>query len=132
MKVAIPVWNGYVSNVFDFAHQLWLVEIDEDRQVSRLEVPLSSETLPQRAGILKKLGADVLICGAISRPLAQMVTAYRIELLPFVTGRVEEVLQAYLTGQLGQARFAMPCWWSGARKAFRRGRHCYRRGRSRP
>lgn len=119
MKVAIPVWNGLVSSVFDFAHRLLLVDIENGREINRSEVDLKAESLPQRAGSLKNLGVDVLICGAISRALADMIVASGVQVLPFVTGRVADVLQAYITGQLVQPRFAMPGFWPGARKGFR-------------
>jgi predicted Fe-Mo cluster-binding NifX family protein len=119
MKIAIPIWNGFVSSVFDFAHRLLLVDIENGREVNRCEVDLKAESLPQRAGSLKNLGVDVLVCGAISRSLADMVAASGIQVLPFVTGRVSEVLQAYTTGQLVQPQFAMPGFWPGARKGFR-------------
>jgi len=122
MKIAIPVWNGNVSNVFDFAHRLLLLDIENDKEANRSEVALDSPTLPQRAGQLKSLGVDVLVCGAISRALACMITASGIEVLAFVTGRVDDVLQAYLTGQLLKPDFTMPGCWPGARKGFGRGR----------
>jgi len=132
MKVAIPVWNNYVSTAFDFAGRLLLVEIDNGQEIGRAEVPFDAEAIPQKALALKSLGADVLICGAISRALAQMVTASGIQVLPFVTGRIDDVLQAYLTGRLAQPQFAMPGCWPGARNGFRRcGRWCRRR-RGRP
>jgi predicted Fe-Mo cluster-binding NifX family protein len=118
MKIAMPVWNGFVSSVFDFSHRLLLVDIENGREVSRREVDLKAESLPQRAGSLKNLGVDVLVCGAISRSLADMVAASGIQVLPFVTGRVSDVLQAYITGQLVQPQFAMPGFWPGARKGF--------------
>ena len=131
MKIAIPVWNGFVSSVFDFAHRLLLVDIENGREVNRSEVDLKAESLPQRAGSLKNLGVDVLICGAISRALADMIAASGVQVLPFVTGRVAEVLQAYITGQLVQPQFAMPGFWPGARKGFRgwRQRQRWRGGR---
>jgi predicted Fe-Mo cluster-binding NifX family protein len=119
MKIAIPIWNGFISSVFDFAHRLLLVDIENAKVVNRSEVDLKAESLPQRAGSLKNLGVDVLICGAISRALADMVAASGIQVLPFVTGRVAEVLQAYMTGQLVRPQFAMPGFWPGARKGFR-------------
>jgi len=129
MKIAIPVWNGNLSNVFDFAGRLLLVEIENAREVSRSEVPLQAESLPERAGRLKQLGVNVLLCGAISRALANMVTESGIQVLPYVTGRVDDVLQAYLTGQLVQPQFTMPGYWPGARKSFRRWRRgCRWRG----
>jgi predicted Fe-Mo cluster-binding NifX family protein len=121
MKIAIPVWNGFVSNVFDFAHRILLVDIENAKMVNRSEVDLKTESLPQRASNLKNLGVDVLICGAISRALANMVMASRIQVLPYVTGKVDDVLQAYLTGQLVHPQFTMPGYWPGARRGFGRG-----------
>jgi len=121
MKIAIPVYNGNVSNVFDFAHRLLVVDIENGREINQSEVALESQSLPQRVGQLKSLGANVLVCGAISRVLAQMVTASGILVLPYVTGRIDDVLQAYLNGQLVQPQFTMPGCWPGARKGFGRG-----------
>jgi len=127
MKIAIPEWNDSVSNVFDFANKLLLVEIKNGKETNRSEIPLESHSLPQRAGQLKDLGADVLVCGAISRALAQMVAASGIQLLPYVTGRIDDVLQAYLAGRLVKPQFTMPGCWPGARKGFGRKRRGYRR-----
>ena len=118
MKIAIPIYNDSVSNVFDFAHRLLLVKIENGKEANRSEVALESQLLPQRASQLRSLGVDVLVCGAISRVLANMVTASGIQLLPYVTGRVNDVLQAYLNGQLVQPQFTMPGCWPGARKGF--------------
>jgi len=126
MKIAIPVWEDSVSNAFDFAHRLLLVEIQNNKEVNRLEVPLEVHSLPQRAGQLKSLGVDVLICGAISQALANMVTASGIQVLPYVTGRVDDILQGYLTGQLVQPQFTMPGYWPGARRGFGRWRGGHR------
>lgn len=131
MKVAIPIWNGSVSSVFDFAHKLLLLDIENGREINRLEISLSPESVPQRAGRLKDLGVNVLVCGAISQALANMVTASGIQVLPYVTGRFDDILQAYLTGQLILPQFTMPGYWTGARRGFgRRRRGCrWRSGR---
>ncbi len=129
MKIAVPIWNGFVSSVFDFAHKLLLVDIENAKVVNQFEVALESQLLPQRTGNLKNLGVDVLICGAISQALANMVTASGIQVLPYVTGEVDNVLQAYLTGQLVQPQFTMPGYWPGARRGFGRWRRgCRWRG----
>ena len=122
-KIAIPEWQGQVSTVFDFAGKLLLIDIDGQKEINRSQIDLPNEPMPQRVVRLKNLGANVLICGAISRPLAFMITGLGIEVLPYVTGRIDEVLSAYLTGQLAQERFSMPGCKAAARKAFRgRGR----------
>ena len=71
--------------------------------------------------IIVKLGVEVLICGAISRPLAEMITDSGIRLIPFLSGDVEEVIQAFLAGNLPNSAFLMPgC--CGRRRRFRSGR----------
>jgi len=128
MKIAIPIWNGYVSSAFDFAHRLLLLEIQNGSETKRSEISLDPESITQRAARLKTLGADVLICGAISRSLASMVTASGIKVLPYTVGPVDEVIKAYLTDKLAQPQYVLPGFWPGARKGFRRGYQC-RRGR---
>ncbi len=120
MKIAIPICNDCVSNVFDFAANILLVDIEDGRETSRCEIPLQSQLLLQRADQLKSLEVDVLVCGAISRALANMVITCGIEVLPYVTGRIDDVLKAYLTNQLVNPQFAMPGCWPGARKGFGR------------
>lgn len=128
-KIAIPVWQGQVSTVFDFARDLLLIEIDGQREIDRSQTDLPEEPIQQRAARLKNLGADVLICGAISRPLAFMITGSGIEVLPYVTGCIDEVLNAYLAGQLAKQQFLMPGCKAGARKGFRGRGHGHGRGR---
>lgn len=126
MKVAIPIWNSCVSSAFDFAHRLLLVDIQDNSETSRSEIPLNPEPIPQRAAHLKTLGVDVLICGAISRSLASLVETSGIQVLPYVVGPADEILKAYLVGQLAQPRFVLPGFWPGSRKGFRRARRRHR------
>ena len=128
MKVAVPLWNGCVSNVFDFAHRLLLVDIEHGKEVNRSEIALEGKWLPQRAIQLKNLGIDVLVCGAISQELANMIVSAGIEILPFVTGNIENVLAAYMAGQLTRSEFSMPGCRPGLRKGFGQRQGCRWRG----
>lgn len=134
-KIAIPEWQGQVSTVFDFAGKLLLIEIDGQKETSRTENLLPDEPMPQRVARLKNFSVDVLICGAISRPMAFMIFGSGIEVLPDISGRIDEVLNAYLAGRLTEQRFSMPGCKSRDRKGFRgRGRgqgrgRGWRRGR---
>lgn len=108
MKAAISIWDNRVSPVFDTARKLLLVEIENGQEVSRCEVTLA-ETWPlARVARLKELGVSVLLCGAISRPLAAMLISAGIQIVPFMMGNTEEILNAYLKGHLPDPRFLMP------------------------
>jgi predicted Fe-Mo cluster-binding NifX family protein len=108
MKIAVPTWNGRVSPVFDTASRLLVVEAGEDREYSRFETDISEHFLPSKVMRLTGLGIETLICGAISRPLASMVTTAGISLIPWISGKVEDVLGAFLSGTLFDFRFTMP------------------------
>ena len=108
MKIAIPTWNGRVSPVFDTASRLLVVEVAEDREFSRFETDISVHFPPSKIMRLTGLGVDTLICGAISRPLAYMIGTAGIRLIPWISGQVEDVLQAFLTGNLFDIQFMMP------------------------
>ena len=122
MKVALPIWQGQISSVFDFAHNLLLIELERGEEKGRQEVLLGDKSGPERVATLRQLDVGVLICGAISRPLAEMVAGSGIQVLPFVTGSTEQIMSAYLTGQLSRPQYALPGFWPGARRCFRRRR----------
>lgn len=126
MKIAIPTWNGRVSPVFDTASRLLVVEAEDEGEYSRFETDISEHFVPSKVMRLTGLGIDTLICGAISRPLAYMMTTAGIRLIPWISGQVEDVLQAFLSGTLFDLRFMMPGspgpWGNGSRGGHGRGR----------
>jgi len=108
MRIAIPVFNSRVSPVFDVAQRLLVIDAVGGVETARTEENLSGLYLPDRARRLMELGVDVLICGGISMPMANMIHAQGIRIIPYVAGDVEEVLAAFLAGTLALPRFAMP------------------------
>jgi predicted Fe-Mo cluster-binding NifX family protein len=128
-RIAIPIWNDYVSNVFDFANQLFLVDVEDNKGTNHRQIPFVQQAMQQRTHQLVELNVDVLICGTISRSLATMLMASHIEVIPFVTGLVDEVLAAYLNKQLDQAKFLQPGCNLRTRRHFCRQYRCKHRWR---
>jgi len=127
MRVAIPHWQGRVSPVFDVAGQMLVVDVAEGREQARQNVGLEAEQPQARASRLVRHGATVLICGAISWPLERALSAAGIEVIPQTCGDVEQVLAAFINGQLQQDAFLMPgC--CGRRRRFQVGRRHGGRG----
>ena len=118
-------WAGRVSPVFDVAKRLTVVDVEAGRQLHREELALEEQDPIRRAQRVAAAGVGVLICGAISRPLEQMLTAGGVEVIPQTCGPVDQVLAAFVTGGLDGGAFLMP----GCRR--RRGRfgHGWRGGR---
>ena len=113
MKLAMPVCADRVATVLDFAQEILLVEFDRGHELNRSAVKL------REAGQLARQGVHVLICGAISRSLAALLAGEGIEIIPLVSGSVEEVLTSYLNGNLTDTDFLLPGCAPGARGEWR-------------
>lgn len=122
LKAAIPVWNGRIAPVFDVARRVCLVEAQSGQMVTENEILLPDGEPRAKLLRLMELGTEVLICGAISRPIQTMATAYGIQLIPFVAGELDVIKNAWLSGTPLPERFAMPgCCGCGQRRFRRRG-----------
>jgi predicted Fe-Mo cluster-binding NifX family protein len=108
MKIAIPIWEDKVSPVFDTALRLLVVEVKDKKEVSRFIYYIGDEDLARRCQHVRTLNVDMLICGAVSHPFLQMLLASGLEVIQQISGRAEEVLKAYLKGNIHNTRFLMP------------------------
>ena len=121
MKVAFAAWDGRISPVFDTASQILIAEVENGQVGSRHYEALETNLPLQKVAVLRQLGVEVLVCGAVSRPLADMVTASGIGLVPFVAGELEQIVNAYASGAVPGPAFLMPGCGGGRRRRFGRG-----------
>jgi len=134
MKIAIPHWQGRVSPVLDTAGKLLLLEAGPSGSVGHEDVPLLSADPARRAMELLRWGVEVVVCGAVSRPLEMALASAGVTVVPNVCGAVEDVLAAFLSGQLDAERFSMPgcrgrrCRFRGGRRRGARNGGPWRRG----
>lgn len=108
MKVALSTWKNCISTVFDAADQLLILEPEGANGYKRTSFKLPAVNLKERVKKMKEHQIDVLICGAISMPLENLLIASGIEVYSFVRGPVEEVIAAYQNGNLNHAVFSLP------------------------
>ena len=108
MKTAFAYWDNRIAPVFDTARHLHVVEAESERIIRETQEPLADDLPVKKALRLADLGVGVLVCGAISRPLHELVASYGIQVFPFVAGELREIIQAWLDGNLGRDAFAMP------------------------
>lgn len=121
MRVALAVWNGRISPVFDVARRALIIDITDGAVAGSREADMPGEDLAGKAKTLAGLGVETLICGAISRVCAGVLEAHGIKPVAFVAGEVEAVLAAFLRGRLDQRAYRMPGCACQCRKSKRRG-----------
>lgn len=125
MKTAFPYWDNRIAPVFDTAGQLHLVETEAGRIVGETQATLPEDLPVQKTLRLMAMGINTLVCGAISRPMHEMILAYGIDVVPFVAGDLREVIQAWLCGNLKQNAFAMPGYRGRGRRGYQRMQDCH-------
>jgi predicted Fe-Mo cluster-binding NifX family protein len=108
IRAAFTVWNDRIAPVFDVATQALLVVSENNAVSTRDMFTLSKSSALAKIASLADLQADVLICGAISRPARSAADTFGIEVHAFIAGSVSDVVQAWFEGRLGDSCFAMP------------------------
>ena len=117
MRIAIPIWRGCVSPLFEAAGCLLVLRLVNDTELERKRIHLADQPPAARAQLLWLERIEVLICGALSRPVQRMLEANGVKVLGWVKGTVEEVLAAFLEGRLDDPRYQLP----GCRRRGRKG-----------
>ncbi len=104
----VPILRGRISPVLDVARHFLLVDTEGDESTRRRQLLLENTRITARAKKIVDAGTRVLICGAISWPLEALLVSAGIQVIPNTCGTVEEVVEAYLSGQFTEQAFLMP------------------------
>lgn len=108
MRIAVSIWEDKISPLLDTASKLLVIENALQREISRFEVYLLEQDISRRCHFIRGLNINVLICGGVSRQLSGMLEASGINVISGISGPVEEIIEAYLQGTLGDSRYFMP------------------------
>lgn len=108
MKAAFSIWENRIAPVFDAAAQIRLVEI-ESGNIVHYDREILPDVLPvQKALRLAEINAEILICGAISKSMFDLIISYGIRVIPFIAGTVDEVVHHWASGLVDWTCFTMP------------------------
>ncbi len=124
MKIAIPIWNDWVSPVFDVAKRIRVTDVIDGT------IHSNSEHEPENgdhAATLSNLGVDVLVCAAISPALEAALWDDGVEVISDKCGPAAMIAEAYAKGDKALRRFHSP----GYSDSRRRHREAFERERRR-
>ena len=120
MKIAIPVWNDWVSPVFDVAKRIRVTDVINGTIHNTLEhEPKNGD----HDAMLSNLSVDVLICAAISPALETALRDNGVEVISDKCGPAAMIADAYLNGDKALRRFHSP----GCSDSHRRHREAFER-----
>lgn len=108
MKIAIPYWQGRVSPVFDASDSIVVIDIERGHERRRDNFRLASSEPVRRAQEVAALGAEMVLCGAVSRTLESALIGAGVRVKGFICGDLDALVEAFLTGKLSDTCFQMP------------------------
>jgi len=123
MRLGIPVHNQRVSPVLDTAKTMRVYQLVDSRiSESFQSVDLDQMHSGHRADKIADTDIDVLICGGLSREMAIRLQKREIQVIAWVAGKIETVVNAFCNSELTFEKFTMP-------GCQRRNRNCRRQRR---
>ena len=100
MIVAIPRMGEMVAPCFEYCAMMAIFTVEENRVVDQIDFPLRSRDQFDRVRLLRDQEVNTLICGGMQDIYEDMVRASGFEVISWVSGTVEGLLDMYLRGQL--------------------------------
>lgn len=119
MKAAFTTWNQRIAPVFDVAGQIVVTHrSDTEGKLEQIRLPIG--TAVEKILFLHQLKINVLVCGAMTQSTILTAEAYGIEVLPFIAGWQQEVIECWRQDQPLETRFIMPGCTGRCRRPRRR------------
>lgn len=100
MKIAVTYDNGEVFQHFGRTENFKVYEVEDNKVVSSEVIGSNGSGHGALAGLLAGQDIDVLICGGIGGGAQAALTEAGIELVAGAEGNTDEVVEAYLRGEL--------------------------------
>ncbi|MGC9366973.1 MAG: NifB/NifX family molybdenum-iron cluster-binding protein [bacterium] len=123
MIVAVSNWKDDIAVTFDFSNSLVIYQFIENKWNKIEEVKINSRDSETAVEILKRNKVEILLCGAISKKMLDNLELSNIKVIPFLRGKIEDVLSIFQQGNISSSRCFLP--------GFRRGHGLGRRRRFR-
>lgn len=100
MKVAIPRMGELVAPCFEYCATMAIFTVAGRQVLDQVDFPLRSRDPFDRVRLLRDQGVDTLICGGMQDIYEELVRASGFEVISWVAGAVEDLLDMYLRGRL--------------------------------
>ena len=100
MRIAVTYENGEIFQHFGHTELFRLYDVEEGKVVHRMTIKPVNAGHEAMAAVLKKAGADLLICGGIGAGAQQALEEMGIRLCAGVSGSSDAAVEALLQGTL--------------------------------
>ena len=100
MRVAIPRMGELVAPCLEYCATMAIFTVDGERIVDQFDFRLLSRDPFDRVRLLRDQRVDTIICGGVQGIYEEALRGSGIEVISWVSGAVEDLLEVYLGGRL--------------------------------
>lgn len=102
MKIAVPTRDGRVDDHFGHCAYYTIVEVIDGKvtNISKMASPEGCGCKSGIAPVLRQMGVMVMLAGNMGQGAKNVLEAQRIEVIRGCSGDVEELIAAYLAGNV--------------------------------
>jgi predicted Fe-Mo cluster-binding NifX family protein len=115
MNICLAAYGNRIASLLETSDRLILIHAPDFDKSSVQTIPLYSGAYNEILKILQENNVNTLICGAITACVHDLLRAQNIEIIPWITGNVSDIIDALNTQKVLSPKFNMP----GRGKGFR-------------
>jgi len=124
MYIALAAYQDRIASLFESSEKFVIINSPSYDIKHAKSINVSNNALTELVQLLKTNNIEILICGAIRGYVRQQLESQNIKVIPWITGDIQNVVQAFLSNNLFSSSFLMP----GCRKRGYHKRQRFRRG----
>lgn len=102
MRIAVTYENGEIFQHFGHTEQFKVYEVENGKVVRSAVQSTEGQGHGALAGVLRAIGADILICGGIGGGARMALQEAGVSLYAGVSGSADQAVEALLAGTLAQ------------------------------
>ena len=119
MCIALATFEDKIASLFESSNRFIIIKTPSYKIENSESIPIKNNSFNELLYLLKQNNVKILICGAISGCTRRLLEAQKIQVIPWITGDVKNVIDAFLSNRIFSSSFIMP----GCRGNRGQGRH---------
>jgi predicted Fe-Mo cluster-binding NifX family protein len=100
VKVAIPRLGESIAPCFEYSASFAIFTIKDGHVVDQIDFPVCSNDPFDRVRLLRDQQVNTIICGGVMERYEDLLKASGIQVISWVSGTIEDLLNLFLRGQL--------------------------------
>jgi predicted Fe-Mo cluster-binding NifX family protein len=101
-RIALSTYRNRISSRLDSSDEILVLFFENGIEKKREKIRIVPSSPLDKIQQIKELNPDVLICGGLTQLCDNKLKNSKINVIPWVTGNIEDVLRNFLDGKISE------------------------------